>query len=125
MPHLASLMMIMILQKNLAFRYTHRPQDLQSMCLAEFAAIFITNYMYQQMIMRTVHLSMCGVILYIPPTQESRSCFLCVKVMKPELSHGCRGGRARLRWGMIADRISKAQPVIRLALLVSKLSYTC
>ena len=33
-----------VFQKNLVGRYTHRPQDLQSMSLAEFAATFVFNY---------------------------------------------------------------------------------
>ena len=33
-----------VFQKSLIDRYQHRPQELQSMCLAEFAATFVTNY---------------------------------------------------------------------------------
>ena len=33
-----------VLQKSLIDRYQHRPQELQFMCLAEFAATFVTNY---------------------------------------------------------------------------------
>ena len=33
-----------VFQKSLVSRYMHRPQNLQSMCLAEFAATFVTNY---------------------------------------------------------------------------------
>ena len=33
-----------VFQKSLIDRYQHRPQHLQSMCLAEFAATFATNY---------------------------------------------------------------------------------
>ena len=33
-----------VFQKSLIDRYQNRPQKLQSMCLAEFAATFVTNY---------------------------------------------------------------------------------
>lgn len=33
-----------VFQKSLIDRYQHRPQDLQSMCLAEFAATYVVNY---------------------------------------------------------------------------------
>ena len=33
-----------VFQKSLVSRYMHRPQNLQSMCLAEFAATSVTNY---------------------------------------------------------------------------------
>ena len=33
-----------VFQKSLIDRYQHRLQELQSMCLAEFAATFVTNY---------------------------------------------------------------------------------
>ena len=33
-----------VFQKSLIDRYQHRPQDIQSMCLAEFAATYVTNY---------------------------------------------------------------------------------
>ena len=33
-----------VFQKSLIDRYQHRPQEIQSMCLAEFAATYITNY---------------------------------------------------------------------------------
>ena len=33
-----------VFQKNLLDRHQHRPQQLASMCLAEFAAICVTNY---------------------------------------------------------------------------------
>ena len=33
-----------VFQKSLIDRYEHRPHDLQSMCLAEFAATFVTKY---------------------------------------------------------------------------------
>ena len=33
-----------VFQKSLIDRYQHRPRELQSMCLAEFAATFVTNY---------------------------------------------------------------------------------
>ena len=33
-----------VFQKSLINRYEHRPQELRSMCLAEFAATFVTNY---------------------------------------------------------------------------------
>ena len=35
-----------VFQKSLIDRYQHRPQELQSMCLAEFAATFVTNYQH-------------------------------------------------------------------------------
>ena len=31
-------------QKSLIDRYQHRPQQLVSMCIAEFAATYVTNY---------------------------------------------------------------------------------
>ena len=33
-----------VFQKSLINRYQHRPQNYQSMCLAKFAATFVTNY---------------------------------------------------------------------------------
>ena len=33
-----------VFNKSLIDRYQHRPRELQSMCLAEFAATFVTNY---------------------------------------------------------------------------------
>ena len=33
-----------VFHKSLIDRYVHRPQSLESMCLAEFAATFVTNY---------------------------------------------------------------------------------
>ena len=33
-----------VFQKSLIYRYEHRSHELQSMCLAEFAATFVTNY---------------------------------------------------------------------------------
>ena len=33
-----------VFQKSLIDRYQHRPQELRSMCLAEFAATYVTNY---------------------------------------------------------------------------------
>ena len=33
-----------VFNKSLIDRYQHRPRGLQSMCLAEFAATFVTNY---------------------------------------------------------------------------------
>ena len=33
-----------VFQKSLIDRYQHRPQTIQSMCLAEFAATYVTNY---------------------------------------------------------------------------------
>ena len=33
-----------VFQKSLVSRYVHRPYNLQHMCLAEFAATFVTNY---------------------------------------------------------------------------------
>ena len=33
-----------VFQKSLIDRYQHRPQDIQSMCLAEFTATYVTNY---------------------------------------------------------------------------------
>ena len=33
-----------VFNKSLIDRYQHRPRELQSMCLAEFAAMFVTNY---------------------------------------------------------------------------------
>ena len=33
-----------VFQKSLIDRYMHRPRELQSMCLAEFAATFVANY---------------------------------------------------------------------------------
>ena len=33
-----------VFQKSLIDRYQHRPQDLQSVCLAEFAATYVVNY---------------------------------------------------------------------------------
>ena len=33
-----------VFQKSLINRYEHRPHEVQSMCLAEFAVAFITNY---------------------------------------------------------------------------------
>ena len=33
-----------VFQKSLIERYQHRPQSIQSMCLAEFAATYVTNY---------------------------------------------------------------------------------
>ena len=33
-----------VFQKSIIDRYQHRPQHLQSMCLAEFAATYATNY---------------------------------------------------------------------------------
>ncbi len=32
-------------QKSLIDRYEHRPNELQSMCLAEFAATYVTKYL--------------------------------------------------------------------------------
>ncbi len=36
-----------VFQKSLIDRYEHRPQELESMCLAEFAATFVTNYKHK------------------------------------------------------------------------------
>ena len=36
-----------VFQKSLVNRYEHRPQELRSMCLAEFAATFVTNYQHK------------------------------------------------------------------------------
>ena len=36
-----------VFQKSLVNRYEHRPQELSSMCLAEFAATFVTNYQHK------------------------------------------------------------------------------
>ena len=33
-----------VFQKSLIDRYQHRPQQLNSICLAEFAATYVTNY---------------------------------------------------------------------------------
>ena len=33
-----------VFQKSLIDRYHHRPQELISMCLAEFAATYVVNY---------------------------------------------------------------------------------
>ena len=33
-----------VFQKSLVDRYQHRPQEIRSMCLAEFAATYVTNY---------------------------------------------------------------------------------
>ena len=33
-----------VFQKSLIERYQHRPQSIQSVCLAEFAATYVTNY---------------------------------------------------------------------------------
>ena len=33
-----------VFQKSLIDRYQHRPREIQSMCLAEFAATYVTNY---------------------------------------------------------------------------------
>ena len=33
-----------VFHKNLIDRYQHRPQQLNSMCLAEFAAAYVVNY---------------------------------------------------------------------------------
>ena len=33
-----------VFQKSLIDRYQHRPQDLQSMCIAEFAATYVVKY---------------------------------------------------------------------------------
>ena len=33
-----------VFQKSLIDRYQHRPQELNSMCPAEFAATYVTNY---------------------------------------------------------------------------------
>ena len=33
-----------VFQKSLIDRYMHRPQELQSICLAEFAATYVTKY---------------------------------------------------------------------------------
>ena len=33
-----------VFHKSLIDRYQHRPQQLASMCLAEFAATYVTNY---------------------------------------------------------------------------------
>ena len=33
-----------VFHKSLIDRYTHRPRELHDMCLAEFAATFVTNY---------------------------------------------------------------------------------
>ena len=33
-----------VFQKSLIDRYQHRPQQFNSMCLAEFAATYVTNY---------------------------------------------------------------------------------
>ena len=33
-----------VFQKSLIDRYQHRPQTIQSTCLAEFAATYVTNY---------------------------------------------------------------------------------
>ena len=35
---------INVFQKSLIDRYQHRPRDLQSMCLAEFAATYVVKY---------------------------------------------------------------------------------
>ena len=35
---------MMMTQKILIDRYQHRPQEIQYMCLADFAAKFVTNY---------------------------------------------------------------------------------
>ena len=35
-----------VFQKSLVDRYQHRPQNLKSMCLAEFAATYVANYRY-------------------------------------------------------------------------------
>ena len=36
-----------VFQKSLIDRYQHRPTQLQSMCLAEFAATYVTNYQHE------------------------------------------------------------------------------
>ena len=36
-----------VFQKSLIDRYQHRPRELQSMCLAEFAATYVTNYQHK------------------------------------------------------------------------------
>ncbi len=36
-----------VFQKSLIDRYEHRPQELRSMCLAEFAATFVTDYRHK------------------------------------------------------------------------------
>ena len=33
-----------VFQKSLIDRYQHRPQELESMCLAEFSATYVVNY---------------------------------------------------------------------------------
>ena len=48
-----------VFQKSLINRYEHRPHELQSMCLAEFAATFVTNYRPK---MQTLLTMMC----YLP-----------------------------------------------------------
>ena len=42
--HCSFLMMTLMYQKSLIDRYQHRPQELNSMCLAEFSATYVTNY---------------------------------------------------------------------------------
>ena len=49
-----------VFQKSLIDRYQHRPQHLQSMCLAEFAATYVTNYQY-------TNDNMCDAL---PPTES-------------------------------------------------------
>ena len=36
-----------VFQKSLIDRYQHRPREIQSMCLAEFAATHVTNYQHR------------------------------------------------------------------------------
>ena len=36
-----------VIQKRLINRYEHRTQELRSMCSAEFAATFVTNYQHK------------------------------------------------------------------------------
>ena len=37
-----------VFQKSLIDRYQHRPRQIQSMCLAEFAATYVTNYQHSE-----------------------------------------------------------------------------
>ena len=39
-----------VFNKNLIDRHQHRQRELHSMCLAEFAATFVTNYRHAMMI---------------------------------------------------------------------------
>ena len=76
-----------VFQKSLIDRYQHRPQQLNSMCLAEFAATYVTNYKPDE--------CMCDAL----PALESDSTFTQIT-----LTDGCGKMNKRKREAVIRFR---------------------